>query len=77
MKVGTDGKLTEAEREWRRKAGLCMYCAQLGHKAADCPVRKASGQAKARAANADESATPEDSTPTATIVEVTEESENS
>jgi len=49
-KVDDHGKLTEAERQRRKAAGLCMYCEQKGHLVANCPVRLAKEEAKARRA---------------------------
>ena len=51
-KVDEQGKLTEAERQRRKAAGLCMYCEQKGHLVADCPTRIAKEEAKARRATA-------------------------
>ena len=58
--LGPDGKLTPAERTWRIKAGLCLFCAGENHMAADCPKKAA---AKARAAQAETPATPETTAP--------------
>ena len=51
-KVDEQGKLTEAERQRRKAAGLCMYCEQKGHLVANCPARLAKEEAKARRATA-------------------------
>ena len=32
-----EGRLTDAERNRRRRLGLCMYCAESGHIYNDCP----------------------------------------
>lgn len=40
--IGADRKLTAAERERRKKNGLCMYCGEPGHMADKCPKRKTS-----------------------------------
>lgn len=45
-KLGKDGKLTNDERERRKKEGLCMYCGKTGHVASECNKSKT---AKARA----------------------------
>ena len=33
------GRLTEEEKQRRRAAGLCLYCAEAGHLARNCPSR--------------------------------------
>jgi hypothetical protein len=38
---GPRGKLTQAERDYRFKNNLCLYCAKPGHLVNDCPARKA------------------------------------
>ncbi|KAJ3837464.1 hypothetical protein F5878DRAFT_726051 [Lentinula raphanica] len=35
--LGSDGKLTPAERERRKKFNLCLFCGQGGHVLKDCP----------------------------------------
>ena len=67
--IGSDGHLTQAERDRRMKQGLCLICGNKGHMAKECPKSKfnASGapaatnnsgssktQAKARATKAEE-----------------------
>ena len=41
-KLGTNGKLTDAERERRQKNNLCMFYGLAGHKVNDCNNKKAS-----------------------------------
>lgn len=53
-KLGTDGKLTAAEKQRRRDKNLCLWCGEAGHMADKCPLNT---KPKARAAKAD-SATP-------------------
>jgi len=49
-KIDQDGRLTDAEKQRRKDNGLCLYCAEKGHLLADCPVRQAKEEAKARRA---------------------------
>lgn len=46
--IGADRKLTAAERERRRKNGLCLYCGEAGHLAESCPKRKPPSAAAAK-----------------------------
>jgi hypothetical protein len=46
-KLGSDGKITQTEKERRQKEGLCMYCGGKGHIAADCKKRPIETTAKA------------------------------
>jgi hypothetical protein len=46
-KLGSDGKITQTEKDRRRKEGLCMYCGRKGHIAADCKKRPINTTAKA------------------------------
>jgi len=41
MELGAQGtcQLTAAEKQCQRNPGLCDYCADRGHRWADCPVR--------------------------------------
>jgi hypothetical protein len=52
--LGPDGKLTQAERDRRKKFNLCMFCGGK-HKAENCDKKKQS-DSKARAASTEESA---------------------
>ena len=38
--LGPDGKLTQAEKEQRKKNKLCMFCGGSGHNFDNCPNRK-------------------------------------
>ncbi|THU78113.1 hypothetical protein K435DRAFT_700781, partial [Dendrothele bispora CBS 962.96] len=49
-KLGKDGKLTQAERERRKKFNLCAFCGG-NHKIDDCNKRKKAQEARGRAAN--------------------------
>jgi hypothetical protein len=54
-KLGKDGKLTPTERQRRFDNNLCMFCADPGHKACDCPKSTSSAsKAKGRAAQVKE-----------------------
>jgi hypothetical protein len=50
-KLDENGRLLPSERQYRIKNGLCLYCGEKGHMAADCPSQK-SKQSRARRANA-------------------------
>lgn len=44
-----NGRLTQQERDRRRRDGACMYCGESGHIVSNCPTRAAkSGSGKAR-----------------------------
>lgn len=44
--IGTDGRLTDAEKQRRAREGLCNYCGEKGHFVNECPGKpKDSGQA--------------------------------
>jgi hypothetical protein len=58
-KVDKDGRLTEAEKQRRKAAGLCLYCEQKGHLVADCPARQAKEEAKARRSAAASGSSPQ------------------
>ena len=59
-KLGKDGKLTQQERQRRFDNNLCLFCGGSGHTAKDCPKSSSSAsKIKARAAQANEKATPE------------------
>ncbi|KAJ3831450.1 hypothetical protein F5878DRAFT_675117, partial [Lentinula raphanica] len=48
--LGSDGKLTPAERERCKKFNLCLFCGQGGHVLKDCPRKKSKeNAAKGRA----------------------------
>jgi hypothetical protein len=47
-KLGTDGRLTSAEKQRRRENDLCLWCGEAGHMANVCPLNT-----KARAAKAE------------------------
>ena len=46
-KLGSDGKITQAEKDRRRKEGLCLYCGGKGHNVENCKKRPAESNAKA------------------------------
>ena len=50
--LDSSGKLLQAEKDRRRKEGLCGYCAAKGHFAASCPAKTQS--AKGRVGNTSE-----------------------
>jgi Retrotransposon gag protein len=55
-KLGKDGKLTPEERNRRLMNKLCLFCAQPGHNAINCPKSSSNAsRAKARSANIDPS----------------------
>ena len=37
--IGAPLYLTEDQKRYRRRNGLCLYCGEKGHKAAECPVK--------------------------------------
>jgi hypothetical protein len=63
--LGPDGKLLPAERERRKKNGLCMFCGKPGHESANCNA-KSSKPINGRFASAQDAS--------ATISEVSPES---
>ena len=56
-KLGTDGKLIQAERDRRMKEGLCLYCGGKGHVSVDCQKRKSKSDS-ARSTRADSASLP-------------------
>src|ERR1700731_1697745 len=46
-KLGTDGKLTPEERQWRFNNNLCLFCGAAGHKANECHKRTLRANANA------------------------------
>src|ERR1700719_2987322 len=46
-KLGTDGKLTPEERQWRFDNNLCLFCGAAGHKANECCKRTSRANANA------------------------------
>jgi hypothetical protein len=49
-KLGEDGKLTEEEKERRRREGLCLFCGKSGHMLKECPNRPNSDAAPGNSA---------------------------
>lgn len=50
-KLGKNGKLTQAEKDRRKKNNLCMFCGGGKHSIDNCDKRKASNEARGRAAS--------------------------
>ena len=53
--LGPDGKITQAEKDRRRKEGLCMYCGGKGHIAADCKKKAGAASGRSVSTSADSS----------------------
>jgi hypothetical protein len=71
-KLGTDGKLTPAERTRRLANNLCLFCGLTGHRAAECPkVPTTAAKAKGRSAEVAEVPNDESSEPEETPAEPT------
>jgi hypothetical protein len=49
-KLGSDGKITQSEKDRRKKEGLCIYYGGKGHIATDCKKRPSEASDKASTA---------------------------
>jgi Retrotransposon gag protein/Zinc knuckle len=73
-KLTSSGRLTEEEKERRRKENLCFYCGDPGHFGNKCPKAAKDKKSKGRLADVKEES--EESAPETPTASITEEAEN-